>query len=58
MDNHLKDIEVDETEAIQGTQDGVTYNIWMMKEPDYVMKMMATGGNLIADQSCHSTTRR
>ena len=30
----------------------------MMKAPDYITKMMATGGNLIADQTSYSTTRR
>ena len=40
IDSHLKDIEVGETEAIQGSIEGITYNIWMMKEPDYIMKMM------------------
>ena len=49
MDSQLQDIEVGETAAIKGIQDGVTYNLWMMKMPDYIMKMMATGGNLIVD---------
>ncbi len=57
IDSHLNDIEVGETEAIQGSLDGIIYNLWMMKEPDYIMKMMATGGNLIADQTCCSTNR-
>ena len=29
-----------------GKQDNVPYFIWGMKEPDYVMRMMATGGPL------------
>ena len=29
----------------------------MMNEPDYIMKMMTTDRNNIADQSCHSTNR-
>ena len=27
--------------------EGVHYNLWAMKEPDYVIKMMATGGILL-----------
>lgn len=57
MDSHLQDIEVGETAAIKETQDRVTCNLWMMKKPDYIMKMMTTGGNLIVDQSCGSTVR-
>ena len=37
--------------------EGVLYNLWAMKEPDYLMKMMATGGSLIVDDSCRSTSR-
>ena len=29
-----------------------------MKEPDYTMKMMATSGSLMADETCRSKTRR
>jgi hypothetical protein len=32
--------------------DGVTYNLWGMKEPDYVMRMMATGGPLVVYETC------
>ena len=32
------------------------YNLWAMKEPDYIMTMMATRGSLIADKTCRSTT--
>ena len=48
--------EVGEVDAIQGTEGGVTYNLWAMKEPDYTMKMMATSGSPISDDSCRSTT--
>ncbi len=57
IDSQLTDIEVGETEAIQGSLDGITNNLWMMKESDYIMKMMSTIENLIADRTCHSTTR-
>jgi hypothetical protein len=38
--------------AILGVLDGVKYFLWGLKEPLYVMKMMATGGPLIANKSC------
>ena len=46
---------VGETYAIQGTVDEVIYNLWGMKEPNYVMKMMATGGHLLADDTRKET---
>jgi len=58
IDDHMADRDVGEVDAIQGTADGVTYNLWTMKEPGYVMKMMATSGSCIADESCRSTTRQ
>lgn len=36
----------------------MTYNLWGMKEPDYVMRMMATGGLLAALDSCKMAKRR
>jgi hypothetical protein len=57
MEVHLQDNQVASTEAIQGTKDGVTYNL-MMKEANYVMKMMATSDNLVVDKSCHSSARQ
>jgi hypothetical protein len=52
---HYEDKEVGETEAIQGTMDGHPYTIWGMKEPDYVMSMMAMGGLLNEDKNCRLT---
>jgi hypothetical protein len=43
--------------AIQGVMEGVTYNLWGMKEPDYVMQMMATGGPLGVQESCRMARR-
>ena len=47
-----------ETDAIQGTVDDVIYNLWGTKEPNYVMRMMATSGRLLADETCKDTVRR
>jgi hypothetical protein len=38
--------------AIPSVLDGVKYFLWGLKEPSYVMKMMATGGPLIANETC------
>ncbi len=38
------EVNVGDVEAISGTQDGMPYFLWGMKELDYVMCMMATGG--------------
>jgi len=39
--------------AIAGTMDGVVYNLWGMKEPDYVMRMMVTGLPFAAHETCN-----
>jgi hypothetical protein len=46
-----------EVEAIEGTLSGTTYWLWGMKEPDYVMKIMATGGVLASDDTCKTAVR-
>ena len=43
--------------AISGVLDGVKYFLWGLKEPSYVMKMMATGGPLISNDTCKMQTR-
>ena len=57
MDQHIGQLNVGESAAISGTHNGVPYNIWGMKEPDYVMKLMATGGQLLSDNTCKETKR-
>ena len=46
-----------ETDEKQETVDGFIYNLWGMKEPNYVMRMMATGGRLLEDDTCKKTVR-
>ena len=58
MERYFLDKAVGEVDAIEGVSDGVPYTLWAMKEPDYVMRMMATGGPLTADDTCRETTRR
>ena len=57
-EDHFGGAEVGETNAIQVTVDYVIYNLWGMKEPNYVMRMMATGGRLLVDNTCKDTVRR
>ena len=40
---------VGETDVISGKLSGIEYFIWGMKEPDYVMKIMGSGGALVLD---------
>ena len=49
MENHFGYLEVGETDSIQATVDDVIYNLWGIKEPNYVMSTIATGGLLLTD---------
>ncbi len=44
--DYFKDKAVGSIDAISGVLDGIKYNIWCMKEPEYCMSIMATGGAL------------
>ena len=52
MEEHFCQKNVGDVDAIKGEKDGVQYNIFGMKEPDYAMRIMATGGGLVVDESC------
>ena len=56
-EDHFGEVEVGEIDAIQVTVDYIIYNLWGMKEPNYVMRMMATGVRLLADDTCKKTVR-
>ena len=58
MEDNFGEVEVGETYAIQLTFDGVIYNLWGMTELNYVMRFMATGGRILADETCKETVRR
>ena len=58
MQSHFDGMNVGDCDAIQGVMEGTTYNLWGMKEPDYVMRMMATGGPLDANDSCRTASCR
>ena len=40
------------------SKEGVPCNLWGMKEPDYVMRMMATGGPMSVIKTCKETVRK
>mmetsp|Transcript_5756 Transcript_5756/g.11762 ORF Transcript_5756/g.11762 Transcript_5756/m.11762 type:complete len:176 (+) Transcript_5756:290-817(+) len=56
MEAHIEEMDVGDTDAIEGKMEGFNYNIWGMKEPNYVMRMMATGGALFTE-GCKSVAR-
>ena len=58
MEDPFGEVDVGETDAVQVTFGDVIYNLWEMKEPNYVMSMMATGGRLLTDDTCKETVRR
>ncbi len=49
IEAHFKEMDVGDTNAIKVKFDGFKYNIWGMKEPNYVMQMMAMGGTLLTE---------
>jgi hypothetical protein len=53
-----QELKIGDTLAITGKLDGKEYFLWNFKEPTYIMKMMATGGPLLANDSCGEQKRR
>ena len=51
-------VEVGEIYDKQVTVDDVIYNLWRMKDPNDVTRIMATGGRLLADDTYKETVRR
>jgi len=58
MSEAFDNANVGTAKAITGMLDGVKYFLWGLKEPSYIMKMMATGGPLISNESCNLQRRR
>ena len=52
------ELKVGDSLAITGKLDGEEYFFWALKEPSYIMKMMATGGPLLANDSCKEQKRK
>ena len=57
VEDHFGEVKVGETDAIQVTVDDIIYNLWGMKELNYVMKIMATGGHLFLNDTCNETMK-
>ena len=45
-------VDVGDNHVIAGKMDSVVYNLWEMKEPDYVMRMMVSSGQLSENETC------
>ena len=58
MEDHFVEVEVWDTDTIQGTVDDVIYNLWGMKDPNFVMRTMTTGGRVLENDTCRETVRR
>lgn len=46
IEEHMKEKDVGDADVAVGTLDDISYNVFAMKEPEYVMKLMATYGEL------------
>ena len=58
MEDKFGEVKVRKTYSIQGTVDDVICNLWKVKKPNYVMRMMATSGRLLADDTFMETVIR
>ena len=56
-EDNFGEVGLGETDSIQVTVDDVIYNLWGVKEPNCVMRMMATGGHLLVYDTCKETVR-
>ena len=57
MEDNFWEVEVGETDYVQGTVNDVIYNLWGINKPNYFMRMMDTGGRLLADETCKETMK-
>jgi hypothetical protein len=58
MTEASNEAQVGDSMAISGVLNGIRYFLWRLKEPNYVMKMMATRGPLISNDSCKMQKRK
>ena len=56
INKHFEDKEIGDTDSLPGTMDGVPFHVFGLKEPDYVMKVMATYGTNERNEN-HRTRR-
>ena len=57
MDNRMNDKELGATDSIKRKLDEIDYNLFCMKDKDFVMKMMSTYGGLTEKPKQKSTWR-
>ena len=59
MEDHFGEVEVGDTDDIQGTVDDFIYNLWGMKETNYVVSEMDTNGRIFVydTYTCKETVR-
>ena len=57
IDEHFTDKAVGAVDALTGVLNSVRYYVFGMKEPNYTMKIMATGGVIESDDTCKTATR-
>ena len=57
MDDHMSSRSLGDTSSVKGTLDGTPYNLFMMRDKDWVMKMMTTYGGLTANEDGEETRR-
>ena len=57
INEHFKDMEIGKCDSLKGELDGKPYNIFCMKEPDYVMKIMSMHGGLTVLKDQKDSTR-
>lgn len=58
INSHFNNKPVGECDAISLVLDEEKFFIPGMKEPDYIMKIMASGGALISDDKCKNVTMK
>ena len=57
IDSHINDTkEIGEVATIKGNMDGIKYNLFCMRDADYVLKLMCTYGTL--DEDMNKETQR
>ena len=58
MDDHMSSRSLGDTSSVKGTLDGTPYNLFMMRDKDWVMKMMTTYGGLTANKDEEETRKK
>ena len=57
INKKMKDKKVGECDSLKGVLDGQNYDIFCLKEPDYVMKVMSTYGGLVVKSGQEDSRR-